>query len=132
MGTLGKLPEAKPILTGQDILSTRDIVNKIYIDDKIVDYILNIIFSTRNPAAFNVKIDGLLLYGASPRASLALKLAGKAHAFLSGRAFVTPHDIKQICHDILRHRLRRTYEAEAENVSPDNIIDTILSTIPVP
>lgn len=132
MGTLGKHPKAQAVLTAKDILNARQVVNSIYIDDKIIDYILNIVFATRNPKDFNVKIDGLLMYGASPRASIALKLAAKAHAFLSGRAFVTPDDIKQIGHDILRHRLRRTYEAEAEEVSPDNIIDTIFSTLPVP
>jgi MoxR-like ATPase len=132
MGTLDHFPVAKPILTAQDILSARQIVNSIYIDDKIIDYILNIIFSTRNPEAFNVDIKGLLLFGASPRASIALKLASKAHAYLAGRAFVTPHDIKQIGHDVLRHRLRRSYEAEAEDISADHIIDTIFSTIPVP
>jgi len=132
MGTLGARPAVEPILSAHDILSARQIVNSIYIDDKIIDYILNIIFATRNPEAFNVKINNLILYGASPRASLALKLGAKAHAFLSGRAFVTPHDIKQIGHDILRHRIRRTYEAEAEDVSADNIIDAIFSTLPVP
>lgn len=132
MGTLGKKPEAGPILTGDDVVNARKLVNQIYIDDKVVDYILNIIFATRNPKDFGVKIDGLLLFGASPRATIALKIAAKAHAFLSGRGFVTPHDIKEVAHDVLRHRLRRSYEAEAENVSPDNIIDKILETIPVP
>lgn len=132
MGTIGQHPEVEPILSAHDILSARHIVNNIYIDDKIIDYILNIIFATRNPEAFKVDIKGLILYGASPRASIALKLAAKAHAFLSGRAFVTPHDIKQIGNDVLRHRLRRTYEAEAEDISPDKIINTIFSTLPVP
>lgn len=132
MGTLEARPEPRPILTAQDILETRQVVNSIYIDDKIIDYILNIVFATRHPKDFGIKIDGLLMYGASPRASIALKLAAKAHAFLSGRSFVTPHDIKQIANDILRHRLRRTYEAEAEEVSPDDIINTILSNLPVP
>lgn len=132
MGTLNKHPEAQAVLTANDILETRHIVNSIYVDDKIIDYILNIVFATRHPKTFKVKIDGLLMYGASPRASIALKLAAKAHAFLSGRAFVTPHDVKQIGHDVLRHRLRRTYEAEAEEISPDDIIDTIFSTVPVP
>lgn len=132
MGTLGKRPEARAVLTGEDVLQARKIVNEIYIDEKIIDYILNIIFATRNPKDFGVKIDGMLQFGASPRATIALKIAGKAHAFLSGRAFVTPHDIKQIAPDVLRHRLRRSYEAEAENVSPDDIINQILQTIPVP
>jgi MoxR-like ATPase len=132
MGTLNPLPVAKPILTGQDILETRKIVNAVYVDDKIIDYILNIVFSTRHPKDYHVKIDGMLMYGASPRASIALKLAAQAHAFLSGRSFVTPQDIKLIAPDILRHRLRRTYEAEAEDVSPDEIILAIISTLPTP
>lgn len=132
MGTLGKLPTPNPVLTAQEILDARQVVNQIYIDEKIVDYILNIVFATRNPKAYKVPIDQLVLYGASPRASLALTLAGKAHAFLSGRTFVNPHDIKQIAHDVLRHRIRRTYEAEAEDVSSDQMIDRLLETIPVP
>lgn len=132
MGNLDKPPAPKPVLTTQDILSARKIVNEIYIDDKVTDYILNIISATRNPKKHGVAIEGLLLFGASPRATIALKLAAKAHAFLEGRNYVTPRDIKEVAHGVLRHRLRRTYEAEAENVSADDIIDTILSTIPVP
>lgn len=132
MATLGDIPAARPSLTADDILEARKIVNSIYIDDKVTNYILEIICATRRPKDYGVDIDGLLLYGASPRASIGLTIAGKAHAYLSGRAFVTPNDIKEICHDLLRHRLRRTYEAEAEEVSPDDIIDRILSTILVP
>lgn len=132
MGTLGPKPEAKAILTAEDVLKTRTIVNDIYVDDKVTDYILNIVFATRYPKNFKVDIEGLLMFGASPRASISLKTAGKAHAFLAGRSFVTPHDIKQIAHDVLRHRLRRSYEAEAEDISPDDIIDKILATILVP
>ena len=104
----------------------------MYIDEKVTDYLLKIVGATRDPNKFGVDIDGLLLYGASPRASIGLTIAGKAYAFLEGRAYVTPNDIKQVAHDVLRHRLRRTYEAEAEGVSPDAIIDRILETIPVP
>lgn len=132
MGTLAKPPSPKAVLNAQDILDARKIVNDIYIDDKVIDYILNIVFATRYPEQYNVNIKGLLLFGASPRASIALKLAGKAHAFLSGRTYVTPQDIKHICKNVLRHRLRTTYEAEAEGITSDNIIDTILTTIPVP
>lgn len=132
MGTLGQKPEPRSILNAQDILEARKVVNQIYIDDKIIEYILNIVFATRYPADFGVKIDGLLMYGASPRATIALKIAAKAHAFLDGRAYVVPHDIKQIANDILRHRLRRSYEAEAEDISPDDIIEKIFSTILVP
>lgn len=132
MGTLGKPPSVQPILTGQEILLARSLVNEIYIDDKVVDYILNIIFATRQPQDFGVDIGGLLMFGASPRASIALKSISKARAFMAGRAFVTPHDVKQVAHDVLRHRLRRSYEAEAEDVSTDDIIDRVLDAIPVP
>lgn len=132
MGTLGPTPEVTPILSSEEILAARMVVNEIYIDDKIIDYILDIVFATRDPTKYKIPIDGLLQYGASPRASLALKICSKAHAFLSGRGYVTPNDIKQIVHDILRHRLRRTYEAEAEDITPDDIIDRILDVIPVP
>ncbi len=132
MGTLEKLPQATPVLSGPEILETRKIVDQIYTDDKIIDYILKIVFATRNPKDYGVDIDGLLMYGASPRASLALKFAGKAHAFLAGRAYVTPYDIKDIAHRILRHRIRGSYEAEAQGLSSDEIIDRILATIPTP
>lgn len=132
MGVLDGRPQAHPILTPEDILKARQLVDKVYIDDKIIDYILNIIFATRTPEAFNVDIKGLLLFGASPRASLALKLAAKAKAFLAGRAFVIPDDVKSIAHDVLRHRLRRTYEAEAQEITADEIIDRILAAVPAP
>jgi MoxR-like ATPase len=102
------------------------------VDDKIVEYILSIVFATRTPEAYQVPTQGLLLFGASPRASIGLKLAAKANAFLANRTYVTPHDVKQVGYSLLRHRLRRTYEAEAENISPDKIIETIFSTLPVP
>lgn len=132
MGTLTSTPTAQSVLTAQDILAARKVVNDVYIDDKIIDYLLNVIFATRNPEKFNIDIKGLLMYGASPRASIALKLASKAQAFLAGRAFVTPNDVKKIGHEVLRHRLRRTYEAEAEGIGPDDIIDKIFATLPVP
>lgn len=132
MGTLSAPVIPKAVLSAQDILDTRQIVNAIYVDPKVVDYLLAIIFATRTPEAFQVDIKNLLLFGASPRASIALKLAAKAHAFLDGRAFVTPYDIKAVGFDVLRHRLRRTYEAEAEGISVDEIITRIFETIPVP
>jgi MoxR-like ATPase len=132
MGTMGDKPTVRQLITSNDILEARKIVDEIYIDEKIVEYILNIVFATRFPKKYEVDIDGLLMFGASPRASIALKNASKAHAFLNGRAFVTPHDVKQLAHDVLRHRLRRSYEAEADDVSSDEIIDRILSTLVVP
>lgn len=132
MAKLSDLPQAQPVLTSADILEARKIIDSIFIDEKVIDYILNIVFATRNPKIFNVNIEGLLEFGASPRASMALKIGGKAHAFLSGRGFVTPHDIKSIVHDVLRHRIRRSYEAEAEEVSSDDIITRIMDTLLVP
>jgi len=132
MGTLEKKPEVVQVLTSEDILNSRKIVNNIYVDDKIIDYILNIVFATRQPKDFGIDIEGLLLFGASPRASIAMKICSQANAFLAGRAYVTPNDIKQISHDILRHRLRRTYEAEAQDLTTDNLIDRILDKLPVP
>lgn len=132
MATLEGKPEAKAVLSGQDVLNARRVIDEIFVDDKVVDYILNIVSATRDPKAYGVAIEDLLLYGASPRATLAFTIAGKAKAFLSGRAYVTPDDVKELAHDILRHRLRRSYEAEAEEVSVDQIIDKILETIPVP
>ena len=132
MGKLVGLPTVQALLTPNDILEARKVVDTIYIDDKIIDYILNLVFATRDPSSFGVKIEGLLEFGASPRASLALKMAGKAHAFLAGRGYVTPHDIKSIAHDVLRHRIRLSYEAEAEEINADSIIDSILETLLVP
>ena len=132
MAILGKKPEVQPVLSTQNILDARKVVDQIYIDEKVTDYYLDIVQATRKPKEYGVDIEGLLLYGASPRATMAFKLAAKAHAFLAGRPYVTPHDIKQIGPDILRHRLRRTYEAEAEEIMPDDIISRIFDTIPVP
>lgn len=132
MGRIGELTTTQTPLDKETIIEARTLINEIYIDEKVVDYILNLVFATRYPSEFGVDIEGLLMYGASPRASLALKMAGKAHAFLEGRTYVTPYDIKQIGHDVLRHRLRRSYEAEAEEVSPDDIIDILFETIVVP
>lgn len=132
MGNLAKKPEVKAVITAEDVLKVRAIVDNIYVDDKVNNYIVDLIFATRFPKEFKIDIDGLLEFGASPRASIALKLAGKAHAFLAGRGYVSPNDIKAIAHDVLRHRLRRTYEAEAEDISSDEIINRILNTVPVP
>lgn len=132
MGTLGPKPTPKAVLEPEDILEARHIVNDVYMDDKVTDYILNLIFATRRPQDFGIKMDNMLLFGASPRATIALKIVAKAQAFMAGRAYVAPHDVKQIAHDVLRHRLRRSYEAEAEGISADDIIDRILNAIPVP
>ncbi len=132
MGTLGAIPEPQTILHANEIKEVRPLIDRIYIDEKVIEYILSLVFASRNPQEFGVDIEGLVMHGASPRASLALTVASKAYAFLQGRAYVTPHDIKHIGYDVLRHRIRRSYEAESEEISPDDIIDRIFETIPVP
>lgn len=132
MGTLGPLPQVEPMLTTEKILSLRQLVEQIYIDDQVIDYLISIVEATRYPSHFNLNLDGMLEYGASPRASIALKNGAKARALLAGRDFVSPQDIKAISPDVLRHRLILSYEAEAENLSADKIIQQILNTLPVP
>ncbi len=132
MAKLNGIPIANQILTPEDIFEARKIVNKIYLDEKICDYILKIVFASRKPKDYGLDIDKYILYGASPRASIGLTLAAKATAFLKSRTYVTPNDIKLIGPELLRHRLRRTYEAEAEEIMPDDLIKRIFATIPVP
>jgi MoxR-like ATPase len=121
------------ILSKEDILALQELVTQIYVDERILDYIVNIVFATRDPKAYRLeKISAYIHYGASPRASLALLHAAKAYALIQKRHFVTPDDIKVIAFPVLRHRIVRTYEAEADGISPDQIIQTILSTIPTP
>jgi len=114
------------------ILSARRMVDEIYTDDKIKDYILSIVFATREPEKYGLKIKEYLRYGASPRATIALTIGARAHAFLQGRGYVTPQDVKSIAPDILRHRIIVSYEAEAEELTSEILIDKILSEIPVP
>lgn len=132
MGTFAALPSIQPVLEPHTIMDLRTLVDTIYLDEKVINYLLNIVQATRDPKSLKIPIEGLLEYGASPRASLALKQASKAYALISGRYFVTPQDIKDIAHPILRHRLRLSYEAEAENLTTDDIISRILDTLPVP
>ncbi len=101
-------------------------------DDKIKDYIVDIVFATREPAAFKLDLQRLIQYGASPRATIYLTLAAKAHAFLQGRGYVTPQDVKSIGADVLRHRVIVTYEAEAEDVTADDIVKSVFDGVPVP
>jgi MoxR-like ATPase len=127
------LDAVQQLLSKEDILRAQELVAKIYIDEKIIDYIVNIVFATREPAQFHLKeLQPLILYGVSPRATLALFSASKAHAFLKRRHFVTPDDVKAVCPAILRHRLVLTYDAEAENIKPDAIVQKILSVVPTP
>ena len=121
------------VLNKDDILAAQKLVQSVYIDDKVVDYIINVIFATRNPEDYNLgNIKRYIQYGVSPRATLALYSAARAQAFLKKRHFVTPDDVKAVALPILRHRLLLTYEAEADEITPDTILQKILNTIPSP
>ena len=127
------LPEITPVVTPQDLINAREVVRQIYIDEKIKEYVLDIIFATRYPAQSGLgDLEPLISYGASPRATIYLIMAARAHAFLKGRGFVTPEDIKQIAPDILRHRVVISYEAEAEEINSADIVQRILDQIEVP
>ena len=120
------------VVTTDEILRTRALVDQIYIDDKIKDYVVNIVFATREPQAYQLDLGPLIEYGASPRATLYLTLAAKAHAFLQGRGYVTPQDVKSIGPDVLRHRVIVSYEAEAEEVDADEVVRRVFEGVPVP
>ncbi|WFB35329.1 MoxR family ATPase [Kiritimatiellota bacterium B12222] len=128
----GSKPNLSPVVSPEDILRARKVVNQIYLDEKIKDYILSIIFATRDPAAYGLKLDDYLRFGASPRATISLALAARAHAFLQQRAYVTPQDVKTMAPDVLRHRVLVSYEAEAEEMDSDALISDILKELPVP
>jgi len=125
-------PTVKPVVTTDEILAARGLVDQIYVDDKIKDYIVSLVFATREPSAQGLDLGPLIQYGASPRATLALTLAAKANAFLNGRGYVTPQDVKTIGPDVLRHRIIVTYEAEAEEIDADEIIRRVFDGVPVP
>jgi MoxR-like ATPase len=121
-----------PVVDPQRIVAARAIVNEIYIDDRVKDYIVDVVWASRDPAAYNLQMDGLVRYGASPRATIYLALAARAHAFLNGRGYVTPQDVKSIGTDVLRHRVIVSYEAEAESITSETIVDRIFAGLPVP
>lgn len=132
MATTSSLPQVGPVITPRDILNSREVVNEVYMDEKIREYIVDIVFATRNPKDFNLKSDSLIQYGGSPRATISLTLAAKGWAFLQGRGYVTPQDVKTIAMDVLRHRVIVSYEAEAEGKTSEDIVQEILDTLPVP
>jgi len=122
-----------PVVSPQDILRARDIVKNIYIDDKIKNYIVNVVCATRDPEAYGLKnLKGLIMYGASPRATIYLNIASKAYAFLRGRGYVVPDDVKAIGLDVLRHRVIITYEAEAEEMTSEDIVKKVFDAVEVP
>ena len=132
MATTAAMVVPRPVVSAAQIVEARHVVDTLYVDEKIRDYIVDVVLATRPPTAAALKMDGYIQTGASPRATIALTLAAKAMAFLSGRHFVVPQDVKAVAMDVLRHRVAVTYEAEAENISPENIVETILNTLPVP
>jgi MoxR-like ATPase len=122
----------KPVVEPNQIIAARNIVNQIYIDDRVKDYIVDVVFATREAATYNLRLEGLIRYGASPRATIYLALGARAHAFLNGRGYVTPQDVKSVGADVLRHRIIVSYEAEAEGVTSETIIERIFAGLPVP
>jgi MoxR-like ATPase len=129
----GEQSPINSIIDPKEILEVQKIVEKIYIDEKIENYIVDIVFATRQPAKFGLAdLQSIIAFGASPRASISLALASRAYAFLQGRGYVIPEDVRAVCHDVMRHRIGLTYEAEANNISADEIITNILDKVVVP
>lgn len=127
------MPEVGKVITPEDIVKARKVVEDVYMDEKIEKYIIDIIFATREPAEYNLqKLQNLIAYGGSPRASISLAKAARAYAFIRRRGYVIPEDVRAVCHDVLRHRIGLTYEAEAENVTSEEIITQILNNVEVP
>ncbi len=132
MATSAPLPEVSAVVSPQHILSARAIVNEIYIDDRVKDYIVDIVWATREPARFKLSLDGMIRYGASPRATISLALAARARAFIAGRGYITPQDVKSAGPDVLRHRIIVSYEAEAQEITSETVIEKIFAELPVP
>ena len=127
------MPEVKRVVTPEDIMRAREIVKQVYMDEKIEKYIIDIIFATREPSEYKLShLQPLIAYGGSPRASISLAKAAKAYAFIQRRGYVIPEDVRAVCHDVLRHRIGLTYEAEAENITSEQIITDILNNVIVP
>jgi MoxR-like ATPase len=132
MARTSGLPAASAVVQARDILAAREVLNDLYVDDKVKDYIVDLVCATRDPERYKIKVRELIQLGASPRATIALTLAAKAHAFLHGRGYVTPQDVKSIAMDVLRHRVAITYEAEAEDKTSESVVQKILDELPVP
>lgn len=127
------VPPIRPVASTQEIMTARELVRQVYVDEKVENYILDIVFATRYPDKYQLsRIKPFISFGGSPRASINLVLAAKAHAFLQKRGYVVPEDVREICRDVLRHRIGLTYEAEAENVQSEQVIDEILKIVTVP
>lgn len=127
------LPEIKPILTPEEILEARKVVRQVYVDEKIERYIVDIVFATRYPESFGLKsLKGMISFGGSPRASINLALAARTYAFIKHRGYVVPEDVRAVANDVLRHRIGLSYEAEANNMTADEIVNEVLNAVEVP
>ena len=127
------MPDIRPLVTPADIVDVRNVVKQIYIDEKIERYIVDIVFATRFPDDYGLAdLKSIISFGSSPRASISMALAARAYAFLRGRGYVIPEDVRAVCHDVMRHRMGLSYEAEANNITADEIISNILDKIAVP
>lgn len=131
---IGAKPEdVKPVLKASEILEAREVVREIYLDEKIEKYILDIVFATRQPKEFHLdNLQGMISFGASPRASISLAKAARAYAFIKHRGYVIPEDVRAVCYDVMRHRIGLTYEAEANNITSEDVISEILNVVEVP
>jgi MoxR-like ATPase len=133
MNNTGEFPQPQPVLKPEDIVRAREVVRDVYMDEKIERYIVDIVYATRKPEDYGLeKLANLISYGASPRASISLAMASKAYAFIKRRGYVIPEDVRAVCYEVLRHRIGLTYEAEAENMTTDQIISEIINAVEVP
>ena len=133
MNNLGEFPKATPVVKPEDIVRAREVVRDVYMDEKIERYIVDIVYATRTPEEYGLgNLKSLISYGASPRASISLSLAAKAYAFIKRRGYVIPEDVRAVCNEVLRHRIGLTYEAEAEAVTTEQIIESVINSVIVP
>ena len=133
MNNSGEFPQPNPVVSPEDIIRARKLVREVYMDEKIERYIVDIVYATRTPGEYGLKeLESLIGFGASPRASISLSLAAKAYAFIKRRGYVIPEDVRAVCYEVLRHRIGLTYEAEAENVTTEQIIEKVINAVIVP
>ena len=133
MNNQGTFPKASPVVKPEDIVRARSVVRDVYMDEKIERYIVDIVYATRTPQDYGLgSLKDLIAYGASPRASISLSMAAKAYAFIKRRGYVIPEDVRAVCNEVLRHRIGLTYEAEAENVTSEEIIEKVINAVIVP
>lgn len=133
MNNSGEFPKANPVLKPEDIVRAREVVRDVYMDEKIERYIVDIVYATRTPQDYGLsRLSNMISYGGSPRASISLAMASKAYAFIKRRGYVIPEDVRAVCYEVLRHRIGLSYEAEAENITADDIITDIMNAVEVP